>query len=354
MHDVLAAVDDRVKETNGDFAHYLRLQRLGREGFDQSELSDSSYESGPVGKNDNAGWRLDKWKFLPMMVRTLEFRPDKKWYVFVEPDTYLVWSNLLQWLQKLDPSKPFYSGSEVQIGEDIFAHGGSAFVMSRSAIQKGAELYTSEPDEWHTRTSQHWAGDCILGTALQKAGVGMAWGWPMFQGGNPADMNWADAKVDRIKLLWCGPAISYHHFDPDQVQDMWEFEQRWIRNSTAPRSRFWQRRKTVLYHSDTFLRYVMPNLTSERADWSNSSPELIPNSRGLTAADCRASCEAKTSPANETCVQYALSEIGCSLSSDVKMGKAAKGVRSGWIMDRVEAWLDGLEECGSRAGWTVT
>ncbi|KAI7266981.1 hypothetical protein KC335_g7986, partial [Hortaea werneckii] len=175
IHDVLADVDSSLKQSNDDFKHYERLQELGREGLQADELHGESYESGPVGKNDNPGWRLDKWKFLPMIVQSLKLRPEKKWFVFVEPDTYIVWSNMIQWLQKLDARKPLYYGSEVQIGDDIFAHGGTGFVMSRPAMKMGADEYLKNADEWHARTAAHWAGDCILGTALNQAGLPLNW-----------------------------------------------------------------------------------------------------------------------------------------------------------------------------------
>ncbi|KAK4540656.1 hypothetical protein LTR36_008987 [Oleoguttula mirabilis] len=349
--DALASVDDNLKQSNADFQHYLRLQRLGREGLAEEELHGESYESGPIGKNDNPGWRLDKWKFLPMLVQTLDLRPDKKWFVFVEPDTYIVWSNLVQWLQELDSSKDSYYGSEVQIGDDVFAHGGTGFVMSRSAVQKGAELYTSEPDEWHARTAAHWAGDCILGTALAHAGVGLSWSWPMFQGGNPSDMNWMEIKAGH--RLWCAPAMSYHHFSSREIESMWMFEQEQIRqrNVGAEKQFFWHHRDDILHHDDMFRQYVLPNITSERADWSNSSPDLVAysNRKGLSIADCRAICEEK-----EGCLQYALGPIGCSTANQVMMGAFSKGIQSGWMTERVESWMKGVKNCKGRKGWSVT
>ena len=205
VHDVLTAVSDDIKLEHPDFVLYQRLLAGGRDVLNQSELSGTkSYESGSVGKTNNEGWNLDKWKFLPMAVRTLELRPDAKWIVFVEPDTYLVWSNLLQWLKKLDPSEPVYYGSEVQIGDDVFAHGGSAFVMSKPALQRAADKYREKPKEWHELTAAHWAGDCILGRALHEAGVPLRWAWPLFQGGNPATMDYKEDKNDQRKL-WCAP-----------------------------------------------------------------------------------------------------------------------------------------------------
>ncbi len=137
VHDVLRSMDETVKRENNDFELYRRLLQYGRSSLREDELSGTaSFEGSKSGKGDNPGWKLDKWKFLPMMNETLQLRPDKKWYIFVESDSYPVWSNILQWLERLDPSKPHYYGSEVQIGPDIFAHGGSVFVLSKSGIEK--------------------------------------------------------------------------------------------------------------------------------------------------------------------------------------------------------------------------
>ncbi|KXL43347.1 glycosyltransferase family 31 protein [Acidomyces richmondensis BFW] len=347
VYDVLASLGDELKRKNDDFKHYLRLQRLGREGLADDELHGESWESGPVGKNDNPGWRLDKWKFLPMMVETLKLRPNRKWYIFVEPDSYMIWSNMLQWLRKLDPSKAVYYGSEVQIGDDIFAHGGSVFVMSCSAIQKAINIYLSNQDEWHRRTAEHWAGDCILGTALKHAGVDLTWSWPMFQGGNPADMNWLEEKGGNI--LWCVPALSYHHFTSSEVKALWDFEQQQIAGQLS-NGRLNQVR--VLHHNEVYKTYVVPNISSQRHDWSNASPDIIPNSLGLTIDACRAICVAKPE-----CMQFALGQAGCVISEDVHMGSAAMGVESGWINERVDGWLEKLERtvnCRGRSSWTAT
>lgn len=347
VYDVLASLDDELKHTNDDFKHYLRLQRLGREGLGDHELHGESWESGPVGKNDNPGWKLDKWKFLPMMVDTLKLRPNKKWYIFVEPDSYMIWSNMLQWLGQLNPAKAVYYGSEVQIGDDIFAHGGSVIVMSRLAIQKATEIYSSDQEEWHRRTAEHWAGDCILGTALKHAGVDLTWSWPMLQGGNPAEMNWLEEKGTNI--VWCAPALSYHHFTSHEVQAMWDFEQQRIANqqSSGPSDKI-----RVLHHNELYKSYVMPNISSQRQHWNNASPDIIPNSLGLTIDGCRAICEAKPD-----CMQYAVGQAGCVISQDVHMGSAADGVESGWVKERVDEWLEKLERtvnCRGRDTWTAS
>jgi len=349
VHDVLVDVDEGLKQTNDDFQHYQHLQRLGREGLQADELHGESWESGPTGKNDNPGWRLDKWKFLPMIVQTLKLRPEKKWYIFVEPDSYIVWSNMVQWLEKLDPNQELYYGSEVQIGDDIFAHGGTGFVMSKSAMEKGAEIYINNPDEWHERTAGHWAGDCILGTALTKAGVDLTWSWPMFQGGNPSDLRWSETKAER--RLWCEPAMSFHHFSSYEIQAMWGFEQQRIQRmlTNEGTKSFWRTKDSILHYHEMFREYVMPNITAERNRWSNLSPDVVFDSKRISLSDCRAHCEAR-----DNCVQYNLGPLGCSLSTEFKMGQLRFDVSSGWITERVNALVEDMGTCTGQSKWTVT
>ncbi|KAK5704993.1 hypothetical protein LTR97_002107 [Elasticomyces elasticus] len=145
-------------------------------------------------------------------------------------------------------------------------------------MQRVADLYISQPEEWHDRTAHHWAGDCILGTALAHAGVPFTWAWPMFQGGNPADMDWTEAKDER--KLWCAPALSYHHFEPHEIESMWAFEQQRISVLAIPppKRSFFGGRDTVLHHSDVFKQRVMPKISQVRDDWTNASPDLVEHS----------------------------------------------------------------------------
>lgn len=354
VYDVLRTMDPKVKETNDDFELYLRLQNHGRESLHADELSGkASFEGSKSGKNDNAGWRLDKWKFLPMMVETLRLRPDKKFYIFVESDSYVVWSNLLQWLKKMDSSKAIYAGSEVQIGPDIFAHGGSVFMMTNAAVRKGAEIYEQDPDRWNSWTARHWAGDCVLGKALHDNGVELTWAWPMFQGGQPEKMDFSENK-GWSKSLWCTPALSYHHFSPLEMKRIWDFEQAWIKahsnSSDADKSWFFEDYSDVLHHRDVFKTYIWPNLTDETPEWNNLSPDRIPESEGSTFEQCRQICEA-----DGDCLQFNMSHDGCWISTkDVMLGQPWGDVRSGWMVQRIEAWMNKLDSCSGRDGWSVT
>jgi hypothetical protein len=358
VHDVLRSLDPEIKQTNKDFKLYQHIQEVGREGLDESELSGTiSYESGSVGKTDNAGWRLDKWKFLPMANETLHMHPDFKWYVFIEPDTYLVWSTLLQWLPKLDPTKASYYGSEVMIGGDIFAHGGSSFVLSKPALEKAAELYNKDTSEWDDFVAGHWAGDCVLGKALSDVGVPVSRAFPMIQGGNFHDqMNWDDGNPTAGQL-WCRPAISYHHFTPNEVRDFWNFEQSFIKLALMKASEkisplaFWKNSDMpILHHRDVFKLYVQPTLNEPRTDWNNTPEHVVPLTEDLPIEGCRAVCQSM-----KDCKQYALGNQGCHTGDKIRIGSSDSGVQSGWLEERIQEWTSEKDRsCKGQEGWSIT
>lgn len=41
------------------------------------------------------GWKLDRFKFLPMVDKAYQMRPHADWYVFIEADVYYFWGKLL-------------------------------------------------------------------------------------------------------------------------------------------------------------------------------------------------------------------------------------------------------------------
>lgn len=225
-HDVLRNVNSTVQETNPDFDLYRRLRQSGRAGLKSADYN--SDPGGPFGKPDNVGWKLDKWKFLPMIGPALSLHPHAKWFVFMEADTYIFWSNLQHWLSRFDASQPYYLGNQMKIGDDIFAHGGSGFVLSNPAMQAAFRIM-QDPEQvtkWETFTASHWAGDCVFGKFLaEEVNVGLHWSHPMLQG----DAFW---EVDLLgeqsgKDRWCFPAVSYHHITAQEVEDLWKFEREW-------------------------------------------------------------------------------------------------------------------------------
>jgi len=186
---ILNALDDvsaNISNHHPDFDLYRRLKKEGRSSLATSELA--GLPDAIASKSGNThipGWKLDKWKFLPMLKRTLQERPDMKWYVFIEADTFLFWSTLQQYLTSLNPSDPIHAGNSMFVGDTRFAHGGSGFVVSQPALQMVVEYYEAHKDEIESFTADHWCGDCVLGKTFTDAGVPFTNAWPAFQSDFP-------------------------------------------------------------------------------------------------------------------------------------------------------------------------
>lgn len=229
--DALESVSPSLKDTNPDFELCRTLREHGRAALDQKNglTSNGTFEESWTGHQENPGWKIDKWKFLPMVNRTYHEYPNMKWYVFMEADTYISWPSLLSHLSGLDPSKPHYSGVQVYIDGVKFAHGGSGFIVSQSAMQLVVEHFRLHQGELEAYTDAHWAGDCVLGKAFADAGVKLQSAWPVMQGDYPGIVPYI--KDDGRPMppiderIWCNLAVSWHHMEADMVEDLWQFEQ---------------------------------------------------------------------------------------------------------------------------------
>ena len=231
--DALSSVSDDIKADHEDFEIYRKLQQHGRAILDPSELSGAPEAFEKMnGKAQNPGWKLDKWKFMPMVNRTMHEYPDMKWYVYMEADTFLLWSMLLQYLSLLDHTKPYYLGAGTCMGEHLFAHGGSGFVVSQPAMRQVTQHYSAHQAEIEALTDRQWAGDYVLGKTFNDAGVPCTDAWPHFQGDYPGLVAYAgpDGRYGPATSLreWCSPTISYHHMSSDMIKGLWDFEQQWI------------------------------------------------------------------------------------------------------------------------------
>lgn len=157
-----------------------------------------------------------------MVEQTFEMRPNSKWYVFVETDSYVVWSNLAEWLSRLDSTRPLYLGAPVMLGSQVFAHGGSGYVLSNAAMIKllGPDQPQGLAASWDKRMKDHCCGDLALGIALQEKGVDVTGAGPMLHGDKPATYSYGPGG------LWCQPAVTMHHVLPHEVSAIWRFERR--------------------------------------------------------------------------------------------------------------------------------
>ncbi|KAI7348799.1 glycosyltransferase family 31 protein [Hortaea werneckii] len=334
--DALAEVSPTIQKSNPDFALWRRLQKHGRSALTAEELSGPDVDPSNVdGRLDSAGWKLDKWKFLPMLKRSLALYPDMEWFVFVEPDTHIFWSSTLAYLQTLNPDRPHYVGAQMQIGESVFAHGGSAFILSHTSVRAAVALFEEEKDFWESMIDQHWAGDSILGDVLRKSGTELTWAWPTFQGMKPGAIDYAT--VDYDKREYCYPVISSHHMSSKEIEELWLFEQVWM-----------ARGHDFVRHRDVFHGYIMPQIRlrgDNRAHWNNLSGDFDNAMDAQGFVECRWRCRT-----NATCVQYSFKDSKCAMTDVPRLGEYQRDVYSGWELGRVQQIASDMAPCGNE-GW---
>lgn len=227
LQNALDEINPEIMATHPDFEYYKRLQEHGRAAFTTEELTEWGAAPNSAGGRDTPGWKLDKWKFLPIADKAHQQKPDAKWFIFMEGDTYINWRNLLEWLSHIDATKPYYLGNEMQIGDVIFAYGGSGFVISNPAMKSLVEQHANNPGVYEDITADHWAGDCVLGKALFDAGVKLSWQKPNHFGGMPFDMAYGETFGSPLRSLWCYYVTTYHHMTSPDIKEVSAFEQRW-------------------------------------------------------------------------------------------------------------------------------
>ncbi|KAJ6111998.1 hypothetical protein N7523_008059 [Penicillium sp. IBT 18751x] len=321
IYDALSTIDSNVKMRVQDFDIYNRIAGKGRKGLEQQDFADEDNTN--FGKPNNPGWKLDKWKFLPMAQEALKFKPDAKWFVFMEADTYPSWPTLLAWLSKFDHKQPYYLGTETQIADVIFAHGGSGFMLSNPALTKVSEQYETRRAELDDYTDGHWAGDCVLGKVLADAGVNLHFSWPILQNSNLGELD--EFTTELYRQPWCYIAVALHHLKAEDIEDLWKFEQR----------RWHEKNKRLLLHSDLFREFIYPEIavSPSRLSWDNLSGEEQPFAKSFE--DCHEICDAQT-----TCVQFTFRENTCFTSSNPRLGSPHRNAASGWLTGRIRTMMD--------------
>jgi len=217
INDALRNVDQSLKRNDPDFEIYRAIQRYQSTGQDIEELKEERSKG-----DGRSGWRLDKYKFLHMVEETFEERPDAKWYVFIETDSYVFWDNLASFLSRFDSTKPMYLGSSVTLGGIAFAHGGSGYVLSNAAMNKllGPEQPQGLAASWDTRMEGFCCGDLALGTALHEKGVFITVAHPLLNGYKPTTFTYGPNNH------WCQPVVTMHHVLPHEISAIWRYERR--------------------------------------------------------------------------------------------------------------------------------
>jgi hypothetical protein len=216
IHDALDTATKAATHDNHDFDLYYTQQEMKRLGQDMGSIR-NEWKS-------EAAWRLDKYKNLYTAQKAWDMAPGRDWYLYIDADTYISWTNLFLWLATLDASEPLYLGSQVDVGRPPFAHGGSGYLLSKPAqellVRNDRAKLAKEFDKNATTAC---CGDQELAKALFKKGLRVKNVRPVING----------EKIKRFNFgpeLWCTPVVTMHHVGSEEVQEMWDLENQ--RNST--------------------------------------------------------------------------------------------------------------------------
>ena len=214
VHDVLDEISEEVKDNNTDFDNYRELQDRQATGQDiHAVLNDSS----------DAAKNLDRYKSIPMLKKTWTMRPSYDWYIFVDGDTYVFQKNLALWLERLNPSKPWYLGSQVYSGDETAANGGGGIILSRKTMSK---VLKGHPDitRYDELAVLGYSGDYLIMNALREKGIPLHNAWPMLQHQSKDTIPFGPGSNG--KLHWCQPLVTMRA-TPEDVDSIRRFERHW-------------------------------------------------------------------------------------------------------------------------------
>lgn len=229
VYDSLAQMSPEAMN-NTDFEFYHALQKYRAEGRNVRQLNKmKDLREAEQTMGHNAAWALDKYKNVYVTERSWELAPGRDWYVFIDADTYVVWANLLRWLHRFDPNEKLYLGRAVPMHEEgpgfYFAHGGSGYVLSRAAMEEYAVNQKGIASRWDYRMADMWFGDYIQAKVLKSdLGLSLTDAWPQLNGDKVATLPFSEE-------TWCEEVITLHHVRPEEVQALWDYEQRRYKQS---------------------------------------------------------------------------------------------------------------------------
>jgi hypothetical protein len=241
VHDALDSISHEIKFKNKEFQEYQLMHADAEHKPDAKKTED-----------------LDKWKFLPMVYKAYHMNPSAKFFVFLEADTSLSWTNVLQWFNRLDYRIPYYSGAPYFIAGTQVAQRGAGIMLSQGALRRYSKSYDElYQTKWEKNTATECCGDLMLAKALGDAHVEFYAAWPLLQSEQPSTL-------DYTRKHWCAPAVSWHHIAGDQLTRQWDIEKKWTSANG------WK--KPYLYR-DAYHDSVEPHIEAQKVGWDNLSQD---------------------------------------------------------------------------------
>ncbi|CAI6331908.1 unnamed protein product [Periconia digitata] len=245
VRDALSTIAQSTKDKHDEFRPYDKM------------LSDNSYTSSPQYAS-----ALDKWKYLPMIYDAFTNSPKHKFYLFLEPNTSITWTNLLQWLDRLDSRIHYYAGAPSTSPDTKvrFAQSSAGILLSWGALRRYAKSYEERyATEWESHVGKECCGEIALANAMTDSGVEFISSFPILQTQSPSTLQWSERH-------WCSPMVSWGSTEEEDASKLQDLQQKW----TVKRG--WT---TPLLARDVFEEVVMPRLTKIKTEWDNEVGDTV-------------------------------------------------------------------------------
>ncbi|KAF2473669.1 uncharacterized protein BDR25DRAFT_301844 [Lindgomyces ingoldianus] len=372
VEDVLNKFNTHIVESSEDFYRYHQQIDFARAGRELRTLQEVDPQ-----KEMEIRDKLDKYKWLRMVGKTWELRPDRSWYVFVDTDTYLFRSNLMSWLGHYDATEPYFLGNPPdKTSFAPFALGGTMFVLSLKAMQELLVEREMVVPDWDSRIANHASGFEVLSSALSSE-ISLSLNSSFtrgISGLHPGTIPYGPG-------MWCEPVIALHSVPAELASDIWRLERdREEYNHVREPMTFEVLWKSFIQPEDMLnARDNWDNLSSgpENAKWNilfegtqhhkqaaeRTHRHIHRDEDGKASSGedsweaCRDSCYN-----NDHCVQFSYSSLPtpnynenpstkCHLSSSMRLGgpidpqdvvvdgkKQTRTWSSGWRKDKFEKW----------------
>ncbi|KAH7317766.1 hypothetical protein BKA65DRAFT_515163 [Rhexocercosporidium sp. MPI-PUGE-AT-0058] len=324
VYDSLDTIAPSIMDVNTDFDIYRKQQELRDPEKIMTELSDMRDARM---KDDLAAWTLDKYKNMHIVEKVWALQPEMDWYLHIDADTYVMWSSLITWIQRLDPSRKSYMGSLALINDLPFGHGGSGYLMSREAMRTFAVTNNGTAAKWDSKMHDECCGDWVLAQVLKEYKMDLKNSWPTINGETQSTIPFAEDH-------WCQPLVTLHHISPPEAEQLGSFEAK-RKDKSSP-----------VTYEELFNNLVSDLIPDQLADWDNLSKDgIIPNIASVDA--CTHACQA-----NPKCLQSRYDGAECAIGTKhIALGKKhtpKDGVRwgSSWNKTRIADWVQRQKPCG--------
>lgn len=292
-------------------------------------------------------WKMDKFKFLPAISRAWKESSGKKWYVFYEADTYVVWDSVFRLLENFDPDEAYYFGSPSPGRQKTwFANGGPGYILSRESMRRlTASDYDPDTGAYlgSKLAEKHWynvwddcCGDSILGWALINANITLSGLFPMFNPHTPHGVPFSDR-------MWCQPIMTMHKPFQEDMLGLWRWE--WAHR---------QPDRPLLYR-DLATSYLQLGKLSTKQNWRNNAAGvgyLAPETETHpheSPESCEAACKA-----DEWCYCWTHHWKECHFVHSIRLGREVEpsveedegGVEveaafvAGWDNEKIARWMN--------------